>query len=305
MCGKIAWLAKLGLVLPTLLLVGCATTKTVWVANTNWSRCKTLREDPDYIAGQSGGHGAIAYGRHQRTHCFSAWGDDLEEVRESALSECRETGSDDCKIIVEDLSPIGPPGEYREITTGGLSADDWASIASVAATGANNYAAQKSGAATYDPNTRQTVYKDKQFQSSPVYSGSQGPDAGLSNAPTKSHAVSTAESAKPWAHAVNGCLHLVAQDTGGISTDSATIRNSCSDEIVFMFCVHWSGGDTCNSNGQGMASVGPGGTTLISVYPANGKFVVRTAECATKSPYALGPAGGTWSGDRFVFSCKD
>lgn len=98
------------------------------------------------------------------------------------------------------------------------------------------------------------------------------------------------------------CLSLnKAYSTGALSTESTSIRNSCSTRVGYAYCVDSSNGGgafSCRSQKFGVDFVGPGSSQAISIMGANTPFRVYWYECQSErgSKVIPTPQGARFTG---------
>jgi hypothetical protein len=117
--------------------------------------------------------------------------------------------------------------------------------------------------------------------------------------------------AAPRTHSVDAvkCVsHVSDVWTGGISTESGTIKNLCNARVGYQYCL--AGGDSdgpfdCAAQRFGAGTMSAGSTDGISIMGTHGgHFQVAMAACASDDPTSFPiPADVSWSSGQIHFRC--
>jgi hypothetical protein len=108
--------------------------------------------------------------------------------------------------------------------------------------------------------------------------------------------------------ATANCLSLnQGYSTGTLSTESASLRNSCNTRVGYAYCVdspNGGGAFSCRNQKFGTDFVGPGSSQGISIMGANTPFRVYWYECqsARGSNVIPTPQGVRYAGGRVTAS---
>jgi uncharacterized protein YcfL len=104
------------------------------------------------------------------------------------------------------------------------------------------------------------------------------------------------------------CLSLnQGYSTGAISTESASVRNSCNTRVGYVYCVDSSNGGgafSCRDHKFGTDFVGPGSSKGISIMGANTPFRVYWYDCQAERGSNLipTPQNARFAGGRITAS---